>query len=247
MRRKFALGTLLCLGVISFTKLSVNGETLDNKVVMAEHQIEDTVTISPVDEKLEEIAETISQNIRNVVEIHKENERDRKVKEAQEKLESLDRNDELNWFIKYKKLQEEYAEWIDPDETIYDYYTDDELEFLFRIVEAEVTSETEEPETFIPKANVACVIFNRIESENFPDSLTDVLSQSRQFETFSNKRYKKIKVTELTILATEFAFMFGDLTDGALFFDSCGGNGKSWADRNMEFIFVDEVGHRFYR
>ena len=68
-------------------------------------------------------------------------ERQNKITEAQAKIAALDTSDKMQWFIQYKAIQDEYAEWIDKDETIYDIFTDDELNLLFEIVEAEVTGE----------------------------------------------------------------------------------------------------------
>ena len=65
----------------------------------------------------------------------------------------------------------------------------------------------------------------------------------RQFEVITNGRYKKVTITEETILACEIAFE-RDTAQGALFFDSTKGN--SWAHMNQEYLFSDHV-HWFYK
>ena len=166
------------------------------------------------------------------------------IEEANLKINALDRSNIEEWFKNYKAIQEEYSDWIDKDETIYDYFDQDELELLFRIVETEVRGD----ENFDEKVNVASVIFNRIGHEDFPMTLTDILTQrspSPQFSSYISGAYKNVEVTDTTILACEYAFQIGDTTNGALYFDST--NGHSWADRNREYIFTDAVSHSFYR
>lgn len=167
-----------------------------------------------------------------------------KIEEAQLKMAELDTSNKEEWFKKYKEIQEEYSDWIDKDETIYDYFEASELELLFRIVETEVRGDT----YFDEKVNVASVIFNRMEHEDFPMTLTDILTQrspSPQFSSYMSGMYKQVEITDTTILACEYAFQIGDTTDGALWFDST--NGYSWADKNREFLFKDRVGHSFYK
>lgn len=164
-----------------------------------------------------------------------------KIEEAQLKMAELDTSNKEEWFKDYKEIQEEYSDWIDKDETIYDYFDQDELNLLFRIVETEVRGDT----YFDEKVNVASVIFNRIEHEDFPMTLTDVLTEYPQFSSYISGAYRNVEVTDTTILACEYAFQIGDTTNGALWFDST--NGHSWAERNREYIFTDNVGHSFYK
>lgn len=163
------------------------------------------------------------------------------IDELKNKIESLDKTNVEEWFKNYKTIQQEYSEWIDLDETIYDYYNESELELLFRIVETEVRGDTH----FNEKVNVANVIFNRVNHEQFPETLTNVLTQYPQFSSYITGAYKNVKITETTILACEYAFQFDDSTNGALWFDST--NGNSWAERNREYLFTDSVGHSFYK
>ena len=164
-----------------------------------------------------------------------------KIQEAQDKIDQIQAVDNMDYFIQYKQIQEEYSEWLDADETIYDYFNEYELELFFRIVETEVRGD----EYFNEKVNVASVILNRLEHESFPCNLTDVLTQYPQFSSYTSGAYQNVTVTETTILACEYAFQFGDTTNGALYFDST--DGHSWADKNREFIFKDSVGHSFYK
>lgn len=121
---------------------------------------------------------------------------------------------------------------------LYENYSAEELELLFRVVEAEATSGDVEC-----KSHVASVIFNRLKTGWWGDTLTEVMMAKYQFEVVTNGRYLKMKIVESTIKACELAFE-QDTTQGALFFDST--NGNSWAARNARFLFRDKIGHDFY-
>ena len=175
---------------------------------------------------------------------NKELERQQKIAEAQAKIAALDTSDKMQWFIQYKQIQNDYAQWIDKDETIYDVFSSDELNLLFEIVEAEVTGENH----FVSKVNVASVIFNRLyqDTDNqFPDDLIGILTEKHQFSSYSDGRYKKVTVTDTTKLAAEYAYQIGGNIDGSMYFDSC--NGKSWANSTRQFVFQDSVKHNFYK
>lgn len=142
--------------------------------------------------------------------------------------------DKKEWFIAYKSIIEEYSYIIDPPETIYDYFSEEELDLLFHVVQAEVGDEY----SFESKVNVANVIFNRFYHERFPNTLSDILVCD-QFSPIADGRYREVEITEDTILACEYAFMLEDTTDGCLFFDSNN-------TLNYQFVFNDSA-HNFYK
>jgi spore germination cell wall hydrolase CwlJ-like protein len=137
---------------------------------------------------------------------------------------------------KAKKKEEKKKE--DEPETIYDVYSTKEIEILQTIVEAEATGATIEG-----KINVANVILNRVESNEFPDTIEEVVFQKTQFSPIMDGRFYKVKITKDTIKACEKAFMEKDTTDGSLYFD-CASN--SWASRNKTFVMNDDY-HNFYK
>ena len=152
------------------------------------------------------------------------------VLDKQEELSSIEDNEE--WFVAYKDLIEEYSEWVDPPETIYDYYTEDEVYLMQRCIETE-TFEAD----FDSKVNVASVILNRIESDEFANEVSEIIVKG-QFA------FGRENISENTVLALEYAFMIGDTTDGALYFHS---NPKTETFNGAEFIFTDTAGHHFYK
>ena len=146
--------------------------------------------------------------------------------------------DKREWFLAYKKIIEKYSYIIDSPETIYDYFSKEELDLLFHVVQAEVGDEY----SFESKINVANVIFNRFYHERFPDTLSEVLV-SNQFSTIANGRYKKVEVSEDTILACEYSYMFSNYNIGnAVYFQSIGYQNYFC---NAEYVYYDGC-HYFY-
>lgn len=242
MRKISAITTLLSFAFICIFcggKSTNNNNNMIAEVALPSHFLVSSITIHDYcDDTIQSFSCDVSEEITYSEEVDLT---ETKISEAQERIASLDTSNKKEWFIEYKSIQGEYSDWIDCDETIYDYFTSEELSLLFKIVEAEVTGQY----YFQSKVNVAFVIFNRLDSEEFPNSLTDVLTQKSQFSSYWDKRYSQVEVTETTILACEYAWMFPDETDGSLYFDSC--KKKSWARRNREYLFTDDVGHAFYR
>mgnify|MGYP003291326787 CR=1 FL=1 len=148
--------------------------------------------------------------------------------------------DKKEWFVEYKKLYEKYPEYLAKQEEIYDVFNENELEKLFRIVEAEATHGT-----FQDKVNVAVTIFNRINHVGFGSTIDKIITPD-QFSPLQDGRYYKVVVTKETVLACEYAYVFGIIEHDALFFDRT--NGNSWAHRNLEEVKVNgDNAHRFYK
>lgn len=144
--------------------------------------------------------------------------------------------DKQKWFIEYKNILNKYSYKI---ETIYNEFSQEEIEIFQRIVEAEVTGGD-----FLSKVNVANVILNRVENEQFPNTINEVVFQEYQFSPVIDGRFYSVEVSESTILAIEYAYMFEDTTNGALYFES-GNNFVHMA--YAEYLFTDNVGHHFYK
>lgn len=157
-------------------------------------------------------------------------------KRKSERLEEIsDIEDKREWFIAYKEIIGDYDTILDLPNTIYDVFTEEELDFLFRVVQAEVG---DEESTFEQKVNVARVIFNRLEHENFPDTLNEILTQENQFTVVANKKYKQIEISGEIILACEYAYQIESRSE-LLFFD-CNDT------LNYEFVMNDGI-HNFYK
>lgn len=136
------------------------------------------------------------------------------------------------WWQDYKDLINMYSEHLDQPETIYDYFTEDEIYLIARCVETETCGAD-----FESKTHVASVIFNRIEHESFPDDVESVIKAPGQFA------YHKKNIAEDTYEAIRFAFEIMDTAQGALYFHS---NPKTKTFSGREWIFTDYAGHHFY-
>lgn len=142
------------------------------------------------------------------------------------------------YIIEYNQITQKYETLygLDVAETIYDVFDADEIETVAKVVEAETNGAP-----FAAKVNVASVVFNRYQdgTYEFPDDLSEIVEQDGQFAK------AKDSASEETMHALEYAYTIGDTTGGALWFNKSGIN--SWAERNREKLFTDEVGHSFYR
>ena len=152
--------------------------------------------------------------------------------------EILSIQDHKEYYLEYKKLVEEYSEWVDPPITIYECYKKEEIDLLHKVVEAEATAGG-----FNEKLNVACVIFNRIKHEKFGETLKDILTK-HQFSPLADGRVYEVEITEDTILACEYAFQMPDVTGEAIYFESKDCNVHA---AYAEFLFQDDIGHKFYK
>ena len=155
------------------------------------------------------------------------------IQEMQEKMSEIESiEDNKEWFLAYKDIVFEYIEWIDPPETIFDYYTEDEIRLICRVVETE-TYQCD----FDSKVNVANVVLNRIESGEFGDTVEEIVTTENQFA------YGRKVLTEDTILAVMFAYEMEDTTNGATFFHS---NKQTDTFCGKNYIFSDDAVHHFY-
>lgn len=130
---------------------------------------------------------------------------------------------------------------------IYD-LTDEELEVLLRIVEAEAGCEDEEG-----KLLVANVVLNRVADEAFPDTVTEVVFQQEngifQFSPIADGRYYQVKISKSTIQAVSRALLGEDISEGALFFAArarADADRMKWFDEKLTFLFVHGR-HEFFK
>lgn len=125
---------------------------------------------------------------------------------------------------------------------------EDELEVLLRIVEAEAGSEDEDGRLL-----VANVVLNRVNSESFPNTVSEVVFQQSkgvtQFSPVASGRYYTVEVTEETVSAVERALAGEDISRGALYFASrkrADSTKMRWFDTHLTFLF-EHGGHEFFK
>lgn len=130
----------------------------------------------------------------------------------------------------------------------YRFLDEDELEVLLRIVEAEAGTEDVEG-----KLLVANVVLNRVDSDRFPGTVTEVVFQQSegvtQFSPVASGRIHTVEVSEETVTAVERALAGEDISEGALFFAArkyASSQKMKWFDEKLTFLF-SHGGHEFYK
>ena len=151
--------------------------------------------------------------------------------------------DKQKYLHEYKAIVEKYIEVIDPPEYLSTVFTEEEIEAFAKLVEAEATGGS-----FSEKANVSSVIINRLESEDYPDTLLEVIYQKSgkvaQFSPTIDGRLNKAEPNQDTYDALEYTWLFGSTAYDCIGFDNCQ---NSWNGNNLELVFTDDIGHSFYR
>ena len=154
--------------------------------------------------------------------------------------------------VKYELLEvEEAATEKDKEEASEDpmaYQLDEEeYDLLLRIVEAEAGSEDEDG-----RVMVANVVFNRVNSEQFPDTVSEVVLQQShgvaQFSPVSSGRIWTVTVSDETVDAVQRALEGEDLSSGALYFAArryADSESMRWFDEKLTFLFR-HGGHEFF-
>ena len=123
----------------------------------------------------------------------------------------------------------------------------EDYENLLRIVEAEASGEDE-----TGKLLVANVVLNRVNDEDFPDTVTEVIFQKNngvtQFSPVANGRFWTVEVSEETVTAVNKALAGEDASQGALYFAArkyADKGSMRWFDRCLNYLFT-YGGHEFF-
>lgn len=125
--------------------------------------------------------------------------------------------------------------------------SEEDLEALLRIVEAEAGGEDEEG-----KLLVANVVLNRVDDEDFPNTVAEVVFQREngitQFSPVSDGRYWTVEISEGTMNAVVRALKGEDISQGALYFaarEHADSDRMKWFDDQLTFLFA-HGGHEFF-
>lgn len=125
--------------------------------------------------------------------------------------------------------------------------SEEDYEALLKIVEAEAGSEDE-----TGKLLVANVVLNRVNSDQFPDTVEGVVYQRQggkaQFSPVGNGSIQKIAASEETVRAVERALKGEDVSQGALYFaarKAANPENMQWFDRCLTRLFA-YGGHEFF-
>ena len=136
-------------------------------------------------------------------------------------------------------LNEPYCagEWDIPQN--FWYLSTEEQELIQKLMLAEAEGEGD-----IGMIMVANVVYNRIQSPDFPDTVQEVIYQEGQFASVTDGRLVAAQPNELTEeILTDLQLEYIDLTNGALYF--CEASSDQWHN-NLEFLYQYHH-HKFYR
>lgn len=120
----------------------------------------------------------------------------------------------------------------------------EDYQILLKIVEAEAGICDEKG-----KILVANVILNRMESDEFPDSVKEVVYQPSQFSPVANGSINTCKVSSETIKSVDRALKGEDYSQGALFFmnrSASKGGAVRWFDGRLTYLFR-HGSHEFFK
>lgn len=136
---------------------------------------------------------------------------------------------------------------MDKPEFVYE-LSEEDLEALLRIVEAEAGGEDEDGRLL-----VANVVLNRMNSEAFPATVKEVVFQQSegvtQFSPVASGRYYTVEISEETVAAVGRALLGEDISQGALYFASrkyANSEKMRWFDTKLTFLF-EHGGHEFFK
>lgn len=94
------------------------------------------------------------------------------------------------------------------------------------------------------KALVMLVVLNRVGSDEFPDSISEVIFQERQFSPVGDGRFERTEPNQECYEALELIHLNRwDESQGALYFESDGDS--DWHKNNLQYLF-QHGNHYFY-
>lgn len=112
---------------------------------------------------------------------------------------------------------------------------------LARIAMAEAEGCNTQTKTLI----IMCVL-NRVWSDEFPDTIEEVIFQENQFSSIDNGRWDRVEPNEDCYEAVKVVMEAKyDYSGGATYFENCADE-DNWHSRNLEFLYESE-GIRFYK
>lgn len=119
-----------------------------------------------------------------------------------------------------------------------------DYEILCRIVQAEAGGEDE-----MGKLLVANVVLNRVKSDIFPDSITEVVYDKSygvaQFQPTVSGSFNTVEISDSTKESVDRALAGEDYSNGALYF-AVRTSSNSWFNTELQFLF-EYSGHYFYK
>ena len=96
------------------------------------------------------------------------------------------------------------------------------------------------------KTLIIMTVLNRVWSDEFPDTIEEVIFQENQFSPIDNGRWDRVEPNEDCYEAVNVVMEAKyDYSGGATYFENCADE-DNWHSRNLEFLYESE-GIRFYK
>lgn len=114
-----------------------------------------------------------------------------------------------------------------------------EEQILLKLAMSEAEGESTEG-----KALVMLSVLNRVWSDEFQDTVSEVVFQDVQYSPVLDGRYYSTIPNDDCLAALELIKGGWDESMGAMYFENAGAD--SWHSRNLEFLF-EEGNHKFYK
>lgn len=215
-----ALVTCMLFGIFLFQNYEL--KSLKNEIVnlqnINEHKV-DYEKYNVLQKNFDELTELYNKEVENKIEV---------ATQVLNYIEPLKETDKEQYYRIYRNLMED--DTLDSPETVYDYFTDEQITIMHRCIETETFGAP-----FEAKVNVASVILTRVEDDLFPTDPIEIITAPNQFA------YSKRNISEDTILALEYAFIFGTEYKDCIAFRS---------DKKVEewgnWIFTYEDGYHYF-
>ena len=118
--------------------------------------------------------------------------------------------------------------------------TYDEAQMLMKV------SRAEGGPTLLGQLWTMRVIINRVQSNDFPDNVIDVVTEEGEFEVVWTGKYKDAEINVNTHIALAMIEGGWNKTQGALYFEANSNTENSWHAKNLTFIKEVE-GNRYYK
>ncbi|WP_254782250.1 cell wall hydrolase [Bacillus sp. OK048] len=113
--------------------------------------------------------------------------------------------------------------------------SDSEIDLLARLVRAEAQTEP-----LVGKIAVACVVLNRVESPQFPDTINEVIYAPGQFQPIKNGEINKPADEESILAVTAALTDQRQLAPGALFFYNPTIATSRWLDTRVTTLVIGQ-------
>ena len=118
--------------------------------------------------------------------------------------------------------------------------SDDDKYMLAKIAMAEAEGESTKS-----KALVIATVLNRVKSNEFPNTVKEVIFQKSQFTPTSNGRWERVEPNDDCYKALNMVLKGEISSQGSLYFESCS-NANNWHSKNLKYLFEIDA-FRFYK